>query len=158
MRVIHLAATAALLLGCSTSIALTEGGARVRNGSRADMPPGCRLLSDVRIGIPPDAAMPPTREDLIVLMRNKTHEQGGNFVIVESVEQRDTNEDGEVFYRGRGTSYACPEEEPETVSLEGGDDGATSGGEEPVEDDDGYDDDSSAVEEDDPILDDLLSD
>lgn len=153
MNVTRPVLAALLLLGCNTSIALTEGGTRVRNGDRADMPPGCRLLSDVRVGIPPDAAMPPTREDLVVLMRNKTHEQGGNFVIIESVEERDTNDDGEVFFRGRGTSYACPEEETRTVSLEEGDEGGgTAGGEEPMDDEGG------TSEEDDAIMDDLLGD
>ncbi len=136
-----------LVAGCSTAIALTDGGRTVTAGEHADMPGGCRLISDVRIGHPPDASMPPTREDLVILMRNKTHTQGGNYVVVESVEERDTNDDGEVFYRGRGTSYRCPDQPRSAGPEEGGDD-ATAGGE----------DEDSGEGSDDDSLDDLLGD
>lgn len=140
-----------LLSGCTTAIALTDEGSQVRHGTRADMPPGCRLLGEVRIGIPPDAAMPPTEEDLIILMRNKAAEQGGNFVILDSSEQRDANEDGEVFWRGRGTAYECPEQtEPDPLHPE------TSGGE--VDEGGGLEEDEGGdtSSEGDDALDDLL--
>jgi hypothetical protein len=73
-----------LATGCATSIALTSGGTRVEHVQAADVPPGCNLLGDVPIGIPPDAARPRTEEQLVILMRNKTHEMGGNRVIIDT--------------------------------------------------------------------------
>ncbi|MGE0784703.1 MAG: hypothetical protein AB7S26_03370 [Sandaracinaceae bacterium] len=118
-----------LAVGCTTGIALTDGGARVHHVQRVDMPAGCRVIGDVGIGIPPDAAMPRTEDELIVLMRNKTYEQGGNLVVLESAEQRDTNDDGEAFWRGRGTSFHCPDDAFEAPAEEGSSSGGEAGGE-----------------------------
>lgn len=98
--------------------------------TRADMPSGCNLLGDVGIGHPPDAARPRTEEDLLILMRNKVAELGGNTLLVD---QRQPQQDssGREYYRGRGVAYACPHPEPQsTTSADetgGGED--TSGGE-----------------------------
>ena len=56
------------LAGCSTGVVLTDEGTQVQNVSDVDMPTGCNLLGDVRIGIPPDAAMPGSRDELAILM------------------------------------------------------------------------------------------
>ena len=117
------------LAGCSTGVVLTDEGTQVQNVSDVDMPTGCNLLGDVRIGIPPDAAMPSTRDELAILMRNKAGAMGGTHVVLEQAEERQ-RANGEPYFRGRGRAYACPDEvrgPPEE----------TSGGEAPAEEDDG---------------------
>jgi hypothetical protein len=79
----------------------------VQEVTAANVPPGCRLLGDVSIGIPPDAGRPRTEEQLVMLMRNKAAELGGTHVLVESREQR--TEAGQQHYVGRGVTYVCPE-------------------------------------------------
>ena len=64
------------VIGCSTSIALTDAGSRVQHIPRTEIPAGCRLVGDVAIGIPPDAATPRTEEELSILMRNKAGQEG----------------------------------------------------------------------------------
>ncbi len=103
--------------GCTTGIALTDRGAEVTRIADADIAPGCRLLGDVAIGIPPDAGRPRTEEQLEMLMRNKAGEVGATHVVVEQSEDR-----GE-HWVGRGRAYRCPETPPPTVSA------ATAGGE-----------------------------
>jgi hypothetical protein len=160
-------AAVALLSGCATGITLTDAGEDVRHVQLADMPTGCNLLGDVAIGIPPDAARPRTEEDLVVLMRNKAGEMGGNHLIVESTDER-TGQGGEPYYIGRGVAYACPEEAMEPQAPEEPE--ATAGGEavapeaEAAEAEAGAEpaveeaaSDESAVEND-PIVDDLLGD
>jgi hypothetical protein len=118
------------VVGCSTSIALTDAGTRVQHIARTEIPPGCRLLGDVAIGIPPDAATPRSEEELSILMRNKAAEQGGTHVVTETSESQ-TDESGQPYYRGRGTAYSCgsggtaPPEEPGEAPPEE----TTSGGE-----------------------------
>lgn len=109
-------AVAAIAIGCATGITLTDRGTRVTALSQADMPGGCRLVGDVTIGMPPDAARPRTEEQLQILMRNKAGEMGANHVVTEFSEQR--TEAGAVHYVGRGIAYACdastaPETTPE---------------------------------------------
>lgn len=114
----------AIATGCTTGIALTDRGSQVRRAADADLPPGCRLLGDVAIGIPPDAARPRTEEQLEMLMRNKAGEVGATHVIVEHSEDR-----GE-HWVGRGRAYRCPETPPPTVSAAsagGQDEGETEG-------------------------------
>ncbi len=129
MRAVHLLAlSAALSLGCSTTISLTSAGEGVRRVSAADAPTGCNLLGDVAIGIPPDAARPRTFEALIILMRNKAGLLGGNHVIVDSTDERRDEGATEPHWVGRGVAYACPIEAttasaPSEPSA-GGDDGA----------------------------------
>jgi len=147
------------LAGCATGIQLTDAGEGVRHVSRADMPTSCNLLGDVAIGIPPDAARPRTEEELIMLMRNKTGELGGNYVVLDS-STTEQDSDGRDYYRGRGIGYACPEEEESGSAIGGEQD--TAGGEAPPEQDDAGDapeeDDGGAdmSDEEDAILDDLL--
>jgi len=147
------------LAGCATGIQLTEAGEGVRHVSRADMPTSCNLLGDVAIGIPPDAARPRTQEELILLMRNKTGELGGNYVVLDS-SSTEQDSDGRDYYRGRGIGYACPEEEASGTAIGGEQD--TAGGEEPAaaEDTGGGEEESEpeVSEEEDAILDDLLGD
>lgn len=122
----------AIATGCTTGIALTDRGSQVTRAADADLPPGCRLLGDVAIGIPPDAARPRTEEQLEMLMRNKAGEVGATHVIVEHSEDR-----GE-HWVGRGRAYRCPETPPPTVSAAsaGGQDegeGETEAGEDETE-------------------------
>lgn len=107
MKKTSLATLGALALAgaCATGIQLTERGARVTAIAQADMPGGCRLVGDVTIGMPPDAARPRTEEQLEVLMRNKAGEMGANRVVTEFSEQR--TEAGATHYVGRGIAYAC---------------------------------------------------
>lgn len=118
MRMI-LALSLLLAASCATTIQLTTSGNMVRNVTLAEMPTGCNLLGDVPIGIPPDAARPRTEEQLIILMRNKTAEMGGNRVVIESSHQDGSGP--EAYWRGRGVAYACSEEdlrEPEAPPEE----------------------------------------
>jgi hypothetical protein len=101
---------AGALCGCATGITLTTRGARVQNVGLADMPTGCEVLGDVPIGIPPDAARPHSEEELVILMRNKAGELGGNYVLVDSSDRR-TGPANEVFWVGRGRAYHCQEHE-----------------------------------------------
>jgi len=98
-----------LAVGCATSISLTTRGTRVQHVAAADVPIGCEVLGDVPIGIPPDAARPRTEDELIILMRNKTGELGGNYVMVDSSDRR-TGAAGETYWVGRGRAYHCPEQ------------------------------------------------
>jgi hypothetical protein len=98
-----------LALGCATTIQLTTNGNMVRNVSAGEMPTGCNLLGDVPIGIPPDAARPRTEEQLVILMRNRTAEMGGNRVVVDSAHQDGSGP--ESYWRGRGVAYACSDED-----------------------------------------------
>ncbi|HBQ14815.1 MAG TPA: hypothetical protein DEF51_28030, partial [Myxococcales bacterium] len=77
------------LAGCSTGVVLTDEGTQVQNVSDVDMPTGCNLLGDVRIGIPPDAAMPGSRDELAILLRNKAGAMGGTHVVLEQAEERE---------------------------------------------------------------------
>lgn len=121
--------------GCTTGIALTDRGSHVTTVSSVDLPPGCRLLSDVAIGIPPDAARPRTEEQLVMLMRNKAGEIGGTHVLIEQSEAR-----GEAWV-GRGRAYACPETEPPTVSA------ASAGGEDEASEDEASGEDEETADE-----------
>lgn len=150
------------LAGCSTAIQLTDEGQGVRHVSRADMPTSCNLLGDVAIGIPPDAARPRTEAELLILMRNKTGELGGNYFVLDS-SNTEQDSDGRDYYRGRGIGYACPEEQASPEATMGGEQD-TAGGEEPAADEDtggGEEEEEPAPqvsEEEDAILDDLLGD
>ncbi len=114
------------VVGCSTAIQLTDRGRLVNHITRADMPSGCNLLGDVAIGIPPDAARPRTEADLVILMRNKTAEVGGNTLLVDDSEQLEDSS-GSPYFRGRGIAYACPAPEPETTGSAGGEEGGAQG-------------------------------
>ncbi len=92
-------------IGCGGGIALTDSGATVERLERQEMPAGCRMVADVTIGIPPDAARPSTEEQLVMLMRNKAGERGANRVVVEWTEPRTTA--SKTHWVGGGTAYAC---------------------------------------------------
>ena len=101
-------ASLVLATACSAGISLTERGTLVHNVSRVDLPTGCNLLGDVSIGIPPDAARPRSEEELMILMRNKAGELGGNHVILDQSSSHPGNQ-GELIWSGRGIAYACPQ-------------------------------------------------
>lgn len=103
--ILSLAAILALS-ACSTAIALTARGTEVTEIGSDGTPPGCSLLGDVSIGIPPDAGHPGTEAELVILMRNKAGEMGGTHVLVESRERRDDG-GGNFHYVGRGRAYRC---------------------------------------------------
>lgn len=153
MRFGTLALVTALLAaaGCSTAIQLTDRGRLVNHITRADMPSGCNLLGDVAIGIPPDAARPRTEADLVILMRNKSAEMGGNTLLVDDSEQREDSS-GNPYFRGRGIAYACPAPEPEATGSAGGDEPAEG---EPTEGE-GSEGGEGSAEDDDAAMEDLL--
>ncbi len=91
--------------GCGSEVALTPAGHHVVEVSEADLPDNCTLLGDVAIGWPPDAARPRTQKQLVLLMRNKTAEQGGNHVVLDSAQER--HENGHPYYVGRARAYDC---------------------------------------------------
>ncbi|MBO6938470.1 MAG: hypothetical protein JJ863_26110 [Deltaproteobacteria bacterium] len=126
-RTIPLAVALGLAAACTTGIQLTDKGERTRELSMTDLPGGCRLIGDVTIGLPPDAGRPPTREDLIKLMRNRAGQNGGNVVVVDFVEERNADDEDARHFVGRARSYLCPEEEE------------SSGNDAPMEDDDAGD-------------------
>lgn len=95
------------LAGCSTTIQLTAEGELVRVVSDAEIPGGCNLLGDVAVGIPPDAAQPPTRDELVSLLRNKAALNGATHLAVDQAQEH-TGEAGMVWWRGRARGYACP--------------------------------------------------
>ncbi len=120
--------------GCSTAIALTDKGQLVHVANDADLPMGCNLIGDIPIGLQADAARPRTEDELVILMRNKTGEQGGTHVVVDSKEQRGQTEEGRRWV-GRGRGYRCPASTAQVTPSEEGDDDTvleeeTSGGEE----------------------------
>ena len=104
-----------LCAGCATGISLTTRGSLVRNVPPNDVPVGCNVLGDVPIGIPPDAARPHSQEELVILMRNKAGELGGNYVIVDSSDHG-AGPDGAVYYFGRGRAYSCSEDQINAAS------------------------------------------
>jgi len=123
-RVALAAAIGFVAAGCSSAIALTDEGTRVRRVTDAEKPGGCRLLGDVSIGVPPDAARPRTEDELILLMRNKAGEAGGDHLVVDASEQRNATSE-RPYWTGRGRAYACPEETavPEEPGAGGNGDG-----------------------------------
>lgn len=143
-----LASLVVALVGCSTALQLTEEGSSVRHVTRADMPASCRLIGDVTIGIPPDAAQPHSEEELSILLRNKAGREGGNLVVTEMSERREDST-GEPYWRGRGSAYRCAEE-PTRPS-----DATETGGGEDTGD---THEDATRSGEDDAIVDDLLAD
>ena len=155
MRAHNLLALCVLLVaGCSAQISLTDPGRLVRRVESMDVPVGCRIVGDVNIGTPPDAARPPTEEDLVTLMRNRAGENGGNVLVVETQDRR-TGAADEVYYVGRGRSYRCPPESSGDSSPSEGD--ATDG----LPAEEGAEEEESAGGEDegsDEIVDDLLAD
>jgi hypothetical protein len=105
-----LALLALSFCACSTTLQLTERGTTVTALDGSDVPDGCTIVGDVAIGIPPDAGRPPTEEELVILMRNKTGQMGGTHLVIE---MRDRREDaGSVHYVGRGRAYRCVEVRP----------------------------------------------
>jgi hypothetical protein len=121
-----------LCCACSAGISLTQRGTLVHHVERVDMPTGCNLLGDVSIGIPPDAARPHSQEELLILMRNKAGELGGNYVVVDQSSNHPGNQ-GETIYSGRGIAYACPQQprgrDPLTAGApDEGSDGEEGGG------------------------------
>jgi hypothetical protein len=154
MKLIPLMLVCCALAGCSTAIALTDDGQQTRHGTQMDLPPGCRLIGELRIGIPPDAARPPTEDDFIILMRNKAGEMGGNYVIVDTKEERNAGDEEARHWIGRGRSYACPAAEEASA-------GGDAPREDPIEGDEGGPADEAMDEEeaDDGVSDeDLLGD
>ncbi len=116
--------------GCTSSISLTANGRGVNEVPQPDLPATCRLIGDVPVGISPDAATPPSRDDLVVLMRNKAGELGGDHVVIDFAEER--GEEPRIRWAGRGRAYNCrdrgstvPEEEPATSGGDLGDEGAS---------------------------------
>jgi hypothetical protein len=99
-------------LGCAHRIVLTAEGATVQTTDNADLALECRLLYDVSIGVPPDAARPRTEEQLLMLMRNKVGQSGGNVLVVDSTDAR--TEGASAYYVGRGRAYRCPEQGADT--------------------------------------------
>ena len=134
LPLLALVASSVLALGCSTSIALTAGGQNVTAYSNTDLPSGCRVLGDVHIGIPPNAARPPTEDDLVILMRNDAAVQGGNGVLVESRREETDEEGNATHWVGRGRAYRCPEAAPPTPAEEPAATDETAGGEAEAED------------------------
>ena len=127
---IAIALALSLVAACSTALTLTDEGRTVHEVSQADVPDGCRLMSNVVIGMPPDGARPRTDADLVILMRNKAGELGGSHVVIEFREQRGSG-DG-AYQVGRGTAYACPEggtHAPDEGETAGGEEGGEEGGE-----------------------------
>lgn len=158
-----LALATVVLTACATGVALTDGGHTVTRVTDADKPDGCRLIGDVAIGIPPDAAQPRTEDELVMLMRNKTSDMGGTHVVVDMSEERNAGTERPNWV-GRGRAYDCPppeEPEPPPIAPE-----ETAGGESADEDgptDEGGDEaggDGSAGESgsaaDDALIEDLL--
>lgn len=113
--------------GCTTAIALTEAGRGVSHIAGADTPGGCRLIGDVAIGVPPDAARPRTEGDLVILMRNKAAEIGASHVVLESSTRR-TDASSIEYYMGRGIAYACPPSADEGMGEGAADEGAADEG------------------------------
>jgi len=145
-------AAVSIATGCSTAIMLTDQGEVVHVATDAELPGGCNLIGDIPIGLQSDAARPPTEGDLVILMRNKTGDQGGNYVVVDSKEQRGETEEGR-FWVGRGRAYNCPPPEAERVAPPE----ETSGGEnteegEPAEGEEGGGEDEPTEELDDSDL------
>lgn len=150
--------------GCSSAIALTDEGQAVRRVTPAEKPGGCRLLGDVSVGVPPDAARPRTQDELILLLRNKAGESDATHMIVDSAEERNADTE-RPYWVGRGRAYKCPEE-PAAPPSSGGEQPETGGVEEMGEDeapaepgegeDEGPAGDSAAEE--DPLVQDLLGD
>jgi hypothetical protein len=121
-----------MLLGCSTALVLTDRGARVQRVTQADVPPGCRVLGDVPIGVAPDASRPRTEDELVLLMRNKAGEGGASHIVVDSSERR-SEEGAEPYYVGRARSYSCPAGRPAAPREQptaGGEEGGEESGEE----------------------------
>lgn len=116
---VAVAAVAAAAAGCSTSIVLTDKGQGVSHVTDAEKPGGCRLIGDVSIGVPPDAARPPTEDDLVTLMRNKAGTMGGSHLVVDARDQRNPESETGSYWVGRGRAYACPQEEAATPAEEG---------------------------------------
>lgn len=148
------ALAAVVLTACTTGVALTDGGRTVTRTTDAEKPEGCRLIGDVAIGIPPDAAQPRTEEELVMLMRNKTADMGGTHVVVDMSEERNAGTERPNWV-GRGRAYDCPPpEEPESPQIAPEE---TAGGEatasDELEEDDGGESESAA---DDPVIQDLL--
>jgi hypothetical protein len=148
-------------LGCSSAIVLTDEGQTVQRVTDAEKPGGCRLLGDVAIGVPPDAARPRTEEELFVLMRNKAGEADGTHVVVDSTEQRDASTE-RPYWVGRGRSYACPEEQraPAEEGTAGGESPAEGGGDEAAEGEGGGagEEAPERSSEEDAMMEDLLGD
>ena len=131
------------VIGCTTSISLTDEGTRVRHVMRGELPASCRVIGDIPIGIPPDAAQPPTEEDMIILMRNKAGAGGATHVIVDT-SSHENLPSGDRAYRGRGTSYRCAAESSGGEETDGAD---TEDDDDSLEGDDSPDDDGSPDED-----------
>ena len=108
MRIGQLAVVLSMtvLVGCAHQFALTAGGAAVQRVDRTHLPDGCRVVGDVSIGIPPDAAVAATEAELEILMRNKAAGMGADHIVVEQSELR-PGADGVGHYVGSGSAYVC---------------------------------------------------
>jgi len=95
----------------------------------AEKPLGCRVLGDVVIGVPPDAARPQTEDELVILMRNKVGDGGGDHLVVDMTEQRNAS-GTRPYWIGRGRSYSCPDEETPSAPPEESMGGEEEGGDE----------------------------
>jgi hypothetical protein len=107
-----------MFVGCAHTFTLTTGGTKVKLVEHSALPDGCRVIADVSIGIPPDAAVANSEAELSILFRNKAADMGADHVVVEQTEQR-PGADGINHYVGSASAYACTPV-------------ATSGGEEPA--------------------------
>lgn len=108
MRIKQLAVglCAALALGCGHELVLTTGGTTVQRVERSALPDGCRVVGDVSIGIPPDAALARSEDELTILMRNKAADMGADHVVVERSEHRPV-EGQPGTWVGSGVAYSC---------------------------------------------------
>lgn len=111
-------------LGCGHELALTSAGTRVQHVDRAHLPDGCRVVGDVSIGIPPDAAVANSEAELSILMRNKAADMGADHIVIERTEPR-PQAGGVTHYIGSGVAYTCTAiprvgEEPATAGGEAG--------------------------------------
>jgi hypothetical protein len=85
---------------------LTQAGAQVRHAQKGPPPPECSILGEVTVGQPTDAIQPKSREAARVKMRNQAGAIGGDFLLID-VFKRQTDEQGQVRYLGRGRAYDC---------------------------------------------------
>ncbi len=123
MRIGHIVVgvLAALAMGCGHELALTTGGTHVQRVERPQLPDSCRVVGDVSIGIPPDAAIARSEAELTILMRNKAADMGADHIVVERSEAR-PGAGGVTNYIGSASAYNC------TVITGGGEDPPAPGG------------------------------
>lgn len=101
-----------LLLASSACVKLDKRAEKVKYVTKAEAPASCSLLGEVEVsdqGFRGPGDIPQSLGELKTVMRNRTADLGGNFLVIDEMDTVKGENGSE--YMGTGRAYKCPDGE-----------------------------------------------